>query len=261
MNKSYASAVNILSVDHDIRRLMLVLLGLLLWDRLLGCGHLASFTHFLVCLLLALNLSFAFLFLLILVFTAAAFGLKVFTASIRGLVHLLAGAVGLFYASHLGILSLLDLGALNLSLDSLFFLFFFSAILGTIVLGSVGLRLLRRELCWCTLFRVPLDGKSCNAWLLCQDVALDLLDDGLRRGFRVESLVGVLVVNVVTHTNELSAVIAAAEEDDRHAQDLAVGDPGEVWRVRLEDKLVDAYWNGTNEERVKLLVVLRSVDS
>jgi len=86
-----------------------------------------------------------------LVFTAAALGLEIFTASI-GIFALLLDTSGLLGASHLLIFTLsLSFSFLfcKLLLEMLFELHFFGTVVGAIVLNDVGFRLLGWEFGWC----------------------------------------------------------------------------------------------------------------
>lgn len=103
---------------------------------------------------------------------------------------------------------------------------------------------------------VPLYRKAGDTWLLSQDVAADLLDDGLRRRVGVQLLGLVLVVDIVADADELAAVVGAGQEDDSDTEDLGVGDALSIGSVGLEDELVDADGDGADEEGVELLVVL-----
>lgn len=105
---------------------------------------------------------------------------------------------------------------------------------------------------------IPFDSESSHTRLLGENIATDVLDLGLRRGLGGQFLRVVLVVHVVTHTDELAAIIAAGEEDDGDAQDLRRRDALEIWSISLEDELVDADRNGADEEGVEFLVVLRA---
>lgn len=103
---------------------------------------------------------------------------------------------------------------------------------------------------------IPLDSEAGDARLLGQDVAANLLNDGLggRVGSQLLSLV--LVVHIVSDADELAAVVSACQEDDSDAEDLSVGDALGVGGVGLEDELVDADGDGADEQGVELLVVL-----
>jgi hypothetical protein len=156
--------------------------------------------------------------------------------------------------SHLSVFSFLDFGlAFNLDLV----LFKLLSTVGSLVIFLVvGVRLLGREFGRGAGLAVPLDGKAGDTGLLGEDAAADLLDNGLGRGFGDECLVGVLIVNVVADANELATVVAAGQEDDSDAEDVAVRDAVEVWGVGFEDELVDANRDRANEKGVKLLVIL-----
>lgn len=80
----------------------------------------------------------------------------------------------------------------------------------------------------------------------------------LRRGVGRQFLRVILVVYVVAHTHEFSAIIAAGEEDDSDAEDLRRGNPLEVRGIGLEDKLVYPDGDGADQERVEFLVMLRA---
>jgi hypothetical protein len=58
---------------------------------------------------------------------------------------------------------------------------------------------------------VPLDGEARHARLLGQDVAADLVHDGLGRRVLGQGLVRVLVVDVVSDAHELAAVVGARQ--------------------------------------------------
>jgi hypothetical protein len=105
---------------------------------------------------------------------------------------------------------------------------------------------------------IPLDGKARDSWLLCKNLPLHLLDDGLGRRVECQRLVCVLVVHIVSDTHELALIIAAAEQNDCDTDDLAVGNARQVGRVGLELELVDANRERTDEDRVEFLVVLVS---
>jgi hypothetical protein len=95
---------------------------------------------------------------------------------------------------------------------------------------------------------IPLDGKARYTRLLCENLSLHLFDDRLSRWLQRQCLVCVLVVDVVTHADELTVFIAAAQQDDSDADDLAVGDTRQVRGVGAEDKLVDANREGANKD-------------
>jgi hypothetical protein len=102
---------------------------------------------------------------------------------------------------------------------------------------------------------VPFDGEACDTRLLCKNLPLHLLDDRLRRWLECERLVNILIVDVVSNTHKLSVIVAAAEQDDRDTDDLAVRDAREVWGVGAEEELVDAYGQWANKDGIELLVI------
>lgn len=105
---------------------------------------------------------------------------------------------------------------------------------------------------------VPLDGESGDTGLLREDVALHALDDGLGRGLRVELLRVVLIVDVVSHSHKLAAVVGTGQKDDSNTEDVGIGDARRAGSLGLEDKLIDADGDGPDEEGVELLVILVS---
>lgn len=259
------------SVHHNISLLLLRLLLLLLLLRRLGLGALLGATvgvilaivHldvFALALLLALTLLvFKVLFLVIL-----ALGLEVLGSGVALLVIVLT--VGLD-ALHIMVLALglgCDGGGAQSSRLAAFgetfllFLLLVCAVSRTVVLGGVHVRLLRREFSGRALVAVPFDSEAGDSGLLGEDVAADLLDDGLGGRLVDQLLVGVLVADVVADADELPAVVGASEQDDGDAKDLGCGDVGGVGRVGLEDELVDADGDGTDEEGVEFLIVLRA---
>ena len=86
-----------------------------------------------------------------------------------------------------------------------------------------------------------------------------LLDDGPVRGFALESLIRVFVIDIVADTDELAVFVTAAEEDDGDADDFAIRDAGEVGRIGLEGELVGADGDGADEDGIELLVVFVAV--
>ena len=253
-------------VHHDIRLVCLRGLLRLLLGRLLRAtvGGVLAVVHVDV---LALDLLLALLILEVLLLVVLALGLEILGSSVALLVVVFAASLGAFHvvvvAGDLGCddgsakssgLATLGEALVLLTLE----LLLFSAVSRTVVLGGVDVRLLGRELGRGALVAVPLDGEASDTRLLGQDVAADLLDDGLGGRLVDQGLVGVFVVNVVAHAHELAAVVGAGEQDDGDAEDLSCGDVGGVGRVGLEDELVDADGDGADEEGVEFLIVLRS---
>lgn len=106
---------------------------------------------------------------------------------------------------------------------------------------------------------LPLNRKACNPGLFGKDVAPDSLEYGLRRRVGGELRAIVLIVDIVSNADELTAVVGAGQENDGDAKDFIAGDVCCVGRVSLEDELVDTNGDGTDEQRIELLVVLRAV--
>ena len=103
---------------------------------------------------------------------------------------------------------------------------------------------------------IPFDGKSSDSRLLSEDVSSDLLEDGFGWRISIELFGIVLIVDIVSNSYELSAVVGAGKEDDGDAEDLSIWNALGVRWVGFEDKLVDADWDGADEEGIKLLVML-----
>ena len=103
---------------------------------------------------------------------------------------------------------------------------------------------------------IPLDRKARHARLLGEDIAANLLNDGLRRRGAGQLLAVVLIVDIVSDAHKLAAVVGAGQEDHGDAEKLVEGNALEVRRVGLEHELVDADGDRTDEKRVELLVVV-----
>mmetsp|Transcript_32384 Transcript_32384/g.82558 ORF Transcript_32384/g.82558 Transcript_32384/m.82558 type:complete len:203 (-) Transcript_32384:260-868(-) len=102
----------------------------------------------------------------------------------------------------------------------------------------------------------PVDLVARHARLVDENVAheplvLDLLGRRLHELGRV-----VLRVDVVADPDELLLVVEAAEQDDRHSQDVVRWYPSRVGGIGLEDKLVGAHLHGSYVNRVEQLVVV-----
>lgn len=103
---------------------------------------------------------------------------------------------------------------------------------------------------------VPFDSKPGHTRLLSQDVPPHSVDVWLGGGLSIELFRIVFIVDVVADSNELSAIVAACEENDCNTEDLGCRDASEVWGVGFEYELVHADGNGPDEEGIKLLVML-----
>lgn len=103
---------------------------------------------------------------------------------------------------------------------------------------------------------VPFDGEASDSRLLGQHVAPNLLDDGLGRRVGVELIGIVLVIHVVANADEFATIVRASQQDDSNTEDVCVWDAARLGGISLENKLVDTNRDGSDEERVELLVVL-----
>jgi hypothetical protein len=170
-----------------------------------------------------------FLLLSLIVFAAAALALEILAAFVVGL----GGGVDLS-TCHLGIVDHgVGISSCGLAtLDFLLLLLFLNTVLVSIG-GQVGLWLVGREFGRSRVIGVPVsqvsdvsladwadvpfDSKSRNSRLFRQNVAADLLEDWLGRWVGVQLLRIILIVDIVTDADELSAVIGTGEEDDGDA--------------------------------------------
>lgn len=103
----------------------------------------------------------------------------------------------------------------------------------------------------------PLDSKPRNAGFLSEHIPLNMINVQFGRILGVHFFRIVCIIDVVSYANELSAIVAAREEDDRDTKYLGCRNTFEVWSVGFEDEFVDADGDRANEEGIKLLVVLR----
>ena len=103
---------------------------------------------------------------------------------------------------------------------------------------------------------LPFDSKPSDTGFLCKHVPPHAVNVWLGRGLRIELFRVVFVVDIVAHSDEFSAIVATCEEDDSDAENLGCRDPSEVWGISFKYELVDADGNRTDEERIKLLVML-----
>ena len=84
----------------------------------------------------------------------------------------------------------------------------------------------------------------------------NLLQDRLNRWIGGHFRVIIFIVDIIANTNELAVVVRAGEENDGNADDVGWWDASGIWGGGLEDELVDANWDWTDEKGVELLVVL-----
>lgn len=106
---------------------------------------------------------------------------------------------------------------------------------------------------------IPLDGEASHTGLFSEDIAANTLNDGLGWGLCRQLLGVVLIVDIVANTDELTAVVAAGQEDDSDTEDFGGGDALQVGRIGLEDELVHADGDWANKEGVEFLIVLRAI--
>jgi hypothetical protein len=100
---------------------------------------------------------------------------------------------------------------------------------------------------YCIKKNIPFDGESSHTGLFGEHIAAHALNNRLGRGVCGELLRVVLVVNIVTHSHKLSAVVAAGEQDHRHTENLGLGNALQVRGIGLEYKLVHADGDGADQ--------------
>lgn len=94
---------------------------------------------------------------------------------------------------------------------------------------------------------VPFDRKSSYTRLLCKHISPHAIDVWLGGRFSIKLFGVVFIVDVIANSNELSAIVAACEENHGDAEDLGCGDASEVWGVSFEYEFVHADWDGPNK--------------
>ena len=67
---------------------------------------------------------------------------------------------------------------------------------------------------------LPFDRESRHSRFLRQHISSDSLDRGPGRRLIVHFLRVIFIVLVIAHTYKLAAVVAAGQQDDRHAEDV-----------------------------------------
>jgi hypothetical protein len=105
---------------------------------------------------------------------------------------------------------------------------------------------------------IPLDSEASHTRLLGKNIPANAVNNRLSRGIGDQLLRVVLVVDIVSDTNKLAAIVAASEKNDGHTQDLGGRDALQVGGIGLEDELVHSNGNGTDEKRVEFLVIFRT---
>jgi hypothetical protein len=83
-----------------------------------------------------------------------------------------------------------------------------------------------------------------------------MFEDGLRRWISIKLIRIVLIVDIVSDSNEFPIVVGAGKKNHGNAEDFSIGDSFRIRGIGFEEKLVDTDGYGTNEKGVKLLVVL-----
>lgn len=103
---------------------------------------------------------------------------------------------------------------------------------------------------------IPVNLEPGHTGVGCQDVALQPIK--VRRGGRVflEFGVGILVVDVVAHPDELLASVRACQQHHCHAHCVLNRDLAWIWGLSLEDEHVSPFWNGTHVDGVEDLVII-----
>lgn len=103
---------------------------------------------------------------------------------------------------------------------------------------------------------LPLYGEAGDTRLVSQDIAADLLDDGLGRGVGAQLLSLILVVDIIANAHELATIVGAGQQDDGDAHDLGIGNALGVRSIGLEDELINTNGDRADQQGVELLVIL-----
>lgn len=93
---------------------------------------------------------------------------------------------------------------------------------------------------------LPFDSKSSHPRFLSENISSDSFNDRFCWWLRVEFLAIVLVVHVVSHTDEFTVVIGAGEEYDRDTKDFRRGYFLQVRWIGFEDEFVDTDRDGAD---------------
>lgn len=95
---------------------------------------------------------------------------------------------------------------------------------------------------------LPFDSKPSHSRLLLQELPDNSVDLNLFRWLVDQFFRLVLIADIVTNTDEFATIVRASKKYDGNAQNLRARELGEIGGLGFEDKLVDAYRNGANEE-------------
>lgn len=103
---------------------------------------------------------------------------------------------------------------------------------------------------------IPFDSKPSNSRLLCENVSSYAVEIWFRWRVGVELFGVVLIVDVVSYSDEFSIIVGTSEEDDGDAKDLRIGNTFGVWGIGLENELVYTDRYRANEKGVEFLIML-----
>ena len=129
-----------------------------------------------------------------------------------------------------------------------------------VVVSTLGLRL-------CLLFLLlrlilglasPVDGEASHTGLVGQDRSNDLVEfDGLGRSNLGIVRLGIFIVDIVAYAGKFLLLVRARDQNDGHAQDVAIGDGRRIRRVGLKDEFVHANGDRSHQYLIQDLIMGR----
>jgi hypothetical protein len=103
---------------------------------------------------------------------------------------------------------------------------------------------------------VPLDRKSSNSRLFSQKVSHNSLHNRDLWRLVVEFWRVIFVVDIVSNTDKLAAIVGTSQEQDGHAEKLRGGNAVGLGGIGFENELVDADRDRTDKKGIKNNIVL-----
>ena len=103
---------------------------------------------------------------------------------------------------------------------------------------------------------VPLDVELCDSWSLDQDVSSELADVWFRGWVLVEFGVFVVVVDVVTNSEELMSLVGTGEQDASHSHNLCLWNPAHIRWLACYDKSSLTLFEAVSVHLLKDLVLV-----
>lgn len=97
---------------------------------------------------------------------------------------------------------------------------------------------------------VPVDVETGHPRVWGQDIPLELREVWLQGWVLPQLRVGVLIVDIVAHADELLSVVGAGDEDHGHTYRVGLRDEGWIGGISLKDKHVSPCWDRADQYRV-----------